>query len=284
MLLAGNHHPKGTTTLATTVKNTTLEFGLVSLEVALKKASAKQDVKLDRATADGHPIKRIEVDSETGEKIDPESIIQRGVREGEEFFPIPEAELALIEAASEEALPALEVEEFIPKRNIPTDRVVNAYFVVPQKDSGSARGLKYLLRALTKTKRAGIVRFLLRSREYLGAVHAEDGRLVLSVLAFADDFAAAQTEAENLIEQGGKVDPKAVKLTCDLIQGMAGDGSVLNEASDEQVAEKRRLVEEARQGKAVKPKKGKVKPAKQQDGLAAALEASVTAVRERVPA
>lgn len=230
------------------------------MEVALRKGAEKKDVTFDRgARGTGNKVKRIEVDEITGETLDSASI-EKGVREGDEFFPISPHDIDLIEAASQEALPSILVEEFVPAKDLPVERITDTYFVVPQKDAGSARGLKYLVKALEKTKQAGIAKFMVRSREKLGAVHAEDGKLILSVLAFAGDFAETAEAAATAIEQGGEVNKKAVDLSVQLIKAMGGDGTFLNEAKDEAIAEKARLIEEARQGKAVKPKKGKARP------------------------
>lgn len=266
--------------MATTVKNTTLDFGLVSLEIALKQTSKKKEVKLDRASPAGNPLKRQEVDQETEEVVEPDDV-QRGFFDDEgDFCAISEEDLQQVKEVSYEARGGgLEIEEFVRLKDVPLDRITNTYFIVPQSGR-SAKGLKYLVKALQKTKKAGVVRFVLKrsSREYLGIVHAENGRLLLSTLVFADDCAAAQEEATTLIEQGGKLERKALGLTCDLINSMTGEGEVLNTATDEQEFEKERLIESARRGQAIKGRPKTKKPTVvADDSLADSLAASIAA-------
>jgi DNA end-binding protein Ku len=272
--------------LASTVKNTTLGFGMVSLEVALKKAGAKKDVKFDRATDEGHAIGRVEIDAVTKRQLEDSDLIQKGYRAPSgEFFPISGDAIEVIDNARADALPGLDIEEFVAVKDLPYERTINSYFIVPQKDSGSAKGLKYLLKGLTKTKKAGIVRFILKSREYLAAVYAKDNRLMMAVLGFADDYSDALDEAKNLLDQGGELDSNGVKMTINLIDSLTGDGAVLNSAKDELVEERIALLEEARAGKPVKGKASKAaKPKPKRDSFAEQVEASLAQAKDKVPA
>ena len=60
------------------------------------------------------------------------------------------------------------------------------YYVAP--GAVGAKPYALLVRALQSTGKVAIVRFVMRSRQYTTALRADQGRLVLSTLAYADEI------------------------------------------------------------------------------------------------
>ena len=57
--------------------------------------------------------------------------------------------------------------------------------------AAGAKPYALLVRELQSTGKVAIVRFVMRSRQYTAAVRADDGRLTMSTLAYADELVPA---------------------------------------------------------------------------------------------
>lgn len=256
-----------------TVQNSTLNIGLLSVPVALRKITQKQDVKLDRASAAGNPIGRLEIDKVTGEVIEGE--VQHGKFDGETFRPIPQAALDAIEA--ETKIDSFEIEHFIPLKEVPWERVQDAYYLAPQTHGGSAKPLRLLYEALKRSKRAGVFKLTLTKRQHAAVVFAHNGGLVVNLLAFAADFQQSH-EADEAIARAD-VKPAEVALAVELIEMKAADPGVIDTLEDDLVPLKQRLLDEALAGRTIKATAKKA-PAPSQDVLLDSLRKSVEAARK----
>jgi Ku protein len=265
--------------MARTVQNTTVTVGLLTVPVALRKITQKQDVKLDRASAAGNKIKRLEVDSVTGEVIDTEAV-QHGKFDGETFHPISAAAIETIEA--ETKIDAFEIEDFIPLADVPFGRVIDAYYLAPQAKSGGAKPLRLLYESLRKTKKAGVFKLTLTKRQYLAVLYADNGGLIVNLLSFADDFRQA-SEADEAIATA-EVKPAEIAMAVELVNTLADltEPGVIDSFSDDLVALKQRLVDEALAGRTLTVS-GKPAPAVATgpDVLMESLKASVAAAAKK---
>ena len=262
-----------------------LEIGALIVPVKLEKISVRTDVRLDRATEHGNKIKRIEMDSVTGEEV-LDGTIKQGVfenpKEGTGFREIPAEALEAIKEQTD--LDTFQIEHFVPVKDLPTERFSNAYFLAPQSGV-NPKPLKLLHQALKRTKKAGVFKLTLTSRQYLAALYAHNGALIVNLMHFAGDFKKADRAGEKLA--GVEVDPKQVALACDLIEAMSSDADVIDSFEDDLVPLKQTLVDAALAGKKLRKEKGKKAPAPQDD-LAEQLRASYEAIqskkKEKVPA
>lgn len=260
------------------MRNTTLSFGLLTVPVALHKVSTREDVKIDRASPNGNKLKRVEIDSVTGETVD-SLHVQRGIydnpRTGEGFREIPDAAIDAIEA--ETKLDGFQIEGFIPLKDVPFERVQDAYFLGPQKGA-NAKPLRLLHEALRRTKKAGVLKFVLTKRQYAGVVYALNGGLVLNIVAFASDFRRAAEASDSIAHIDA--DAKMTALTVELVESMTVERSTLDVMEDDLVPLKQRLVEAALAGKPVKTK-SKRKAEVDGGDVIERLQASIDASKKR---
>jgi DNA end-binding protein Ku len=272
--------------MASTVTNTTLQVGAtIFIPVAVKVIQEKKDVEMGRGTLAGNKVARPDVDSVTGEKVSArEGTIVKGVWDGDVFKPIAPEALEAIEDATK--LETIEVSEFIALAEVPWERAQASYFLAPQKAAkgpSGATAMALFQRALAKSKKAGVVKIMLKTRQQLAVVYAQGGGLYITTLAWAEDW--AQADEANLLADV-TVDKAQVGMAVQLIEALSADDAqgALDSKADDLRALRGALVAEALAGKTVKGKAKKA-AAPVVDGLEAALEASLAAAKgSKVPA
>lgn len=206
--------------MATTISNKPVRFGAVEFQAALKCASAKDDVKFDRARRyvwekpDGKPEVRFErvVRPDRGALTDnpanADNIVYGIWTDDDTFKPVPADTLAAIKLLGETEqvgklvrdLTAIEIEEFVDLKDVEQARFTSAYFLAPQKGGIGAKPMKLLYEALKAEKAAGVFKFVLKGggRQKLGVLHPSNGKLLLNVLCYADEWKQSDEAAEAL--------------------------------------------------------------------------------------
>jgi Ku protein len=262
-------------------RNTMLEIGALIVPVKLEKISVRTDVKLDRASERGNKIKRIEMDAVTGEEcLDFKQGVFENPKEGTGFREIPAEALEAIK--DQTTLETFEIEHFVPVKDLPTERFSDTYYLAPQKGV-NPKPLKLLHQALKRTKKAGVFKLTLTSRQYLAALYAHNGALIVNLMHFSGDFKKANQAGEALASV--EVDPKQVALACDLIEARSSDADVIDTFEDDLVPLKQSLVDAALAGKTVRKDRSKKAPEPAPDDLTEQLRASYEAIqKEKAPA
>ncbi|MFH8240832.1 Ku protein [Streptomyces sp. NPDC018321] len=161
-----------------------ITFGLVSVPVGLFTATENHTVRfhqLQRGTSDR--IRNRRVNERTGKEVDPGDIV-KGYEVGEgEYVVVEPDELDEIAPGRSRAL---EITDFVELDRIAPVYFDRTYYVAP-------RGKEYLkvyelLRAaLAESGKAGVATFVMRNRQYLTVLRAEDEVLVLQTLHWADE-------------------------------------------------------------------------------------------------
>ncbi|MEW2263413.1 Ku protein [Streptomyces sp. NPDC047853] len=161
-----------------------ITFGLVSVPVGVFTATQDHTVhfhQLQRGTSDR--IRNRRVNQRTGEEVDAGDIV-KGYEVGEGEYVVVEPE-ELDEIAPGRSR-TLEITDFVDLDRIAPVYFDRTYYVAP-------RGKEYLkvyelLRtALAETGKTGVATFVMRNRQYLTALRAEDEVLVLQTLHWADE-------------------------------------------------------------------------------------------------
>lgn len=247
-----------------------LRFG--SAEVPVKLYSAVQDRSvhfrlLDRRTRT--PVKQRMVDPLKGKEV-PYDEVRRGyeVEEGV-FVVLDEEELEELEPAKSRDI---DVTRFLDPEVINHQWYDRPYHLGPDGDD-----VEYfaLVKALERKGQEGVARWTMRNKEYLGALRAEDGHLMLITLRHAEEVIPASA----LEPPGGrKPEAREMKMAEQLIDALAAefDPSEWRDEYRDRVLE---LIEAKSEGKTVEFRQ----PEKRRTAgdLAASLEASIAAARER---
>lgn len=270
--------------MATTVRNTTLDFGTFSIPVAVKAITTKGDVTFDRACKDGSPVKRLEVNATTGEVVTAADLI-RGVRDGDVFHEIPAAEIDKINAQTK--IDSLEILEFVPLDELPRSRITGGYFLAPVKGQ-SPRALRLLLDAMKpvlgprgkeiRGARAGVFKLMPRSLQHLAVVYPEGDGLLIATLTWAADADQIHEATSALAEI--ETDDRHLAAARELVDLFSGPIEVIDSLTDDVRELRAELIAKAARGEALPvpesaPDSGKAAS----DDLMASLQATIDNAR-----
>lgn len=165
----------------------TLTFGLVSIPVDLFPATRSQRVSLRMLDEDGTPLSRRYYSPVDGREVTREHIVRGYEVDDDEYVVVTDEELEALEPRKSRDI---DLRRFVPADQIDPMYFERAYFLAPAGDSTKAYRL--LAEAMERTGRAGVATFVMRTREYLVAILAENGILRAETLRFADEIRSAQ--------------------------------------------------------------------------------------------
>lgn len=193
-------------------------------------------------------------------------------------FPVSQRQLVILDGEELEKLEPkesrdVEITRFVAPEEIDHRWYERAYFLGP--DGEDTKAYFAAAEALRKKKKEGVARWVMRGKEYVGALRYEDGYLMLITLRHADEIidAAALPRPE-----GRALDPREIRMAEQLIAGLEErfDPSSLH---DDYTARVMELIESKAHGR--KPKVTKFRPKKtDEDTLGKALEASLRGLRK----
>ncbi|WP_406163220.1 Ku protein [Streptomyces sp. NBC_01005] len=188
------------------------------MPVALYTATDSHTIRfhqLQRGTADR--IRSWRVNERTGDEVDLDEIV-KGYDTGSEYVIVEPEELDDIAPGRSKAL---EVSEFVDLDTVEPVFFDKTYYLGPR---GEQYGKVYALlrRALEESNKAGVATFVMRGREYLVALKAEDGLLSLHTLHWADEIRDPHDEVPDLPEKTEPT-PAEVKMAHQLVDTLTAD-------------------------------------------------------------
>lgn len=161
----------------------TISFGLVSVPVQLVSGNRGNRVAMHMVTTEGTQLAR-RYFSENGRKpLDDDDIVRGYEIEKGKFVVVDDDEL---ERLAPEVTRDIDLSIFVPVEDVDPMYFVRAYYLIPGE--GGSKAYRLLARVMEETGRAGIARFVMRGKEYLGALIAENGILRAETLRFANEL------------------------------------------------------------------------------------------------
>ena len=159
-----------------------ISFGLISIPVKLFTAVRPKGVSFNQL--DGRTMSRIryeKVAGDTGEVVPPEHIV-KGVEVSKDRYVLvdPDELAPFVPLATK----TIDLEEFVEPGSIDPVLFDTTYHLGP---AGNAKPYVVLVRAMEHAGKVGIARLVMRGRQYVAALRAVDGRLVMSTLVYADE-------------------------------------------------------------------------------------------------
>lgn len=157
-------------------------FGLVNIPVRLFSAVQSSGLDLDMLDEKDHSKIRFKrVNEHTGREVPYEKIV-KGYQLNDKYVVLDDSDF---EDASPEKTKMIELESFVDIGEINPIYYETSYYAEPEKQGKKAYAL--LQRALVKSKKAGLARFVLRSTENLCVMHPMDNVLVITKIRFAEE-------------------------------------------------------------------------------------------------
>ncbi len=165
--------------------NGTISFGLVNVPVGLYSAIEEKQIRFHQMTKSGHRIRQKRVDEKTGKEVDYDALV-KGYEKSRGKVVIVEPEE--LDTAAPEQTRTIDIEDFVELADIDPIYYNTAYYVAPRADAGADKAYAMLREAMRKSGRAAVGRFVMRTKQYLAVIRAQDDVLILQTLYFADEI------------------------------------------------------------------------------------------------
>ncbi|MFF4952192.1 Ku protein [Streptomyces chattanoogensis] len=231
--------------MARPVWSGSLTFGLVTLPVRMYTATDSHTIhfhQLQRGTSDR--IRHQRVNERTGEEVSADDIV-KAFDAGDEYVLVEPEELDDIAPGRSKAL---EISGFVDLDEVEPIFFDRTYYLGP-KGKEYAKVYALLHRALDRSGKAGIATFVMRNREYLVAVKAEDDLLALHTLHWADEVRDPHEEVADLPGKP-KITDRELKTAGRLIDALTTDWDP-EEYHDTYQESVRKLIAAKRKGETV---------------------------------
>ncbi|MDQ7949102.1 MAG: Ku protein, partial [Pedobacter sp.] len=158
-------------------------FGLVNIPVRLYSGVQNSGLDLDMLDErDHHKIKFQRINEETRKEVPYDKIV-KGYFMSDRYVILDQHDF---EEAAPEKNKIIELENFVDIDEINPIYYETSYYTEPEKQGTKAYAL--LLRALEKSKKAGVARFVLRNTENLCVIHPMDHVIVITKIRFQEEI------------------------------------------------------------------------------------------------
>lgn len=164
-----------------------ITFGLVNIPVALHTASRTEELKFKLLRAgDLSPVNYKRIAQLDGKEVPWDQIVKGYEYEKDKYVILKEEDFKRVDL---EASDTIDIVDFVDLAEINPVFFYKPYYLEPLKGGGGAYHL--LREVLTETKKAGIAKVIIKTRQHLAAVKANGELLVLELMRFADELVDA---------------------------------------------------------------------------------------------
>ncbi len=158
-------------------------FGLVNIPVKLYSATESSDLDLDMLDKKDHSnIRFMRVNEKTGKEVKWENIV-KGFLVRDKYVVLDDQDF---EKANAVKTKLIEIDDFVDASEINSVYYETPYYLAPEKSG--VRPYALLREALLKTKKVGIASFVMRNKENLAILRAQDDVIILNRIRFAQEI------------------------------------------------------------------------------------------------
>ncbi len=161
-----------------------ISFGLINIPVTLYPAEQRSELHFnlidDRNKA---KVRYQRINERSGEEVPWENIVKGYEYEENEYVLMGDEDF---KQADIKATQTVELEDFIAADEINSMYFDKPYYLVPSK--AGIKGYVLLRETLKKTKKMGIARVVIRTREYVAALFPKGPALVLNLLRYEEEL------------------------------------------------------------------------------------------------
>lgn len=255
-----------------------LSFGLVNVPIQLRSGTKDLDLHFHQLhEKDDAPIETKRVSAKTGREVAYDDIARSFEFDNGDEVIVTADEL---ENLQPERTRTIEIEQFVDLADVDPIYFDHPYLLSPSQDNeGALRAYRLLVEVMSKTDRAALGRFVMRTKEYLAIIQVRDGALALTTMRFHDEVRAIKDVDTGGKGKKSKPTPAAVKRAAELIEKRSVDWDP--ERYEDNYRERLKAVVKGKQrGKTVKVPEPVDEPEPVTD-LMAALKESLKNVKAR---
>jgi DNA end-binding protein Ku len=195
-----------------------ITFGLVEIPIALVSAEKPSGISLSYLDKrDFSPVGYRRYNKSNDKEV-PWSEIVHGYQYAKgEYVVVGKNDLARANPALTQTI---SIEQFVDGAEIEPIFYEKPYYLEPLKKNSKAYAL--LRETLRRTKKVGIARVAIRTREHIAVVGVRGHALVLYLLRFAKEIRPAAA-LDNVGAKGPSVSPKEIEMAERLVEDMSGE-------------------------------------------------------------
>ena len=162
-----------------------ISFGLVNIPIALYPATKREELRfrLLRA-ADLSPVSYKRVAEKDGREVPWDQIVKGYEYEKGKYVVLKDEDFQRVDL---EATQTVDIQDFVEVDDIDPMYFYKPYYLEPQK--GGDKAYVLLRDALEDSKKVGIAKVVIKTRQYLAGVKPEDSVLILELMHFAEELA-----------------------------------------------------------------------------------------------
>jgi DNA end-binding protein Ku len=193
-----------------------ISFGLVNVPVELHSAK-KRAAELDMTMLDKRdlaPVGYKRVNKATGKEVAWGNVVKGYEYKDDKYVVLSDEDFR---RANPEASRTVDILAFVDLADIEPQYFETPYYLVPEKRGEKAYAL--LRETMEKAGKAGIASVVIRTKQYLAALVAQDELMVLNTLRYADELKAPA----DLEIPKAKVTAKELDMALRLVEDMAGE-------------------------------------------------------------
>ncbi len=194
-----------------------ITFGLVNVPVILYSAERKFDIHFKLLDSrDQSRIRYVRVNEHTGEEVPWENVAKGYEYDENNYILLKDKDLK--EIAGEHSK-TIDIEAFVNAKDLDCMYFDKPYYLVPDKKGD--KGYVILRETLRNSKKIGIAKVIIHTREYLAALKPYGNALILNLLHYQQEMkkpSEFELPSENL--KTYKVSPKELEIAKQLVDSM----------------------------------------------------------------
>lgn len=185
-------------------------FGLVNIPVKLFSGVQNSSLDLDMLDERDHAnIKFKRVNEQTHKEVPYDKIV-KGYLLNDQYIVLDEHDF---DEVKPEKTKVIEIENFVDIDEINPVYYETSYYTQPESQGRKAYAL--LLKALVKSKKAGVARFVLRNTENLCVIHPMEDIIVITKIRFQEEI---RSPKEVQVKDTVTINPKELQVGLALIK------------------------------------------------------------------
>jgi DNA end-binding protein Ku len=193
-----------------------ISFGLVNIPVALQNASRTEELKFRLLRGrDLSPVNYKRVAQVDGKEVPWNEIVKGYEYEKDKFVVLKDEDFKRVDL---EATDTIDIVDFVDGDQINPMYFYKPYYLEPLKGGTSAYNL--LRQVLFETKKVGISKVIIKTRQHLAAVKANSDLLVIELMRFADELVPASSIK---VPREKKPSAKELSMARNLVNQMSED-------------------------------------------------------------
>lgn len=193
-----------------------ISFGLVTIPVNVYSATRTDTLRfrqLDRR--DNSPIREKRVNEETGEEVVWEDVVKGYEYEEGSFVVLDQEDFT---SANVKATETIDIVQAVPRDAIPAEFFEKPLYVVPARQGVKAYHI--LRETLRRSGRAAVATIVMRGRQHLAALIADERIITLELLRYAHEIKAVEELGADEFLEAPEVKDKEVELAEQLVAAL----------------------------------------------------------------